>query len=75
MCSGHMRGYFTVLWLFRAELGEADVAAGIAERAAARAAKDFAAADAVRLRLAERGILLMDSPAGTTWRSTASCRR
>ena len=52
----------------RAELSEADVAAGVAERAAARAAKDFAAADAVRVRLAERGIMLMDSAAGTSWR-------
>lgn len=52
----------------RAELSEEDVAADIAERAAARAAKDFAAADAVRLRLAERGVLLMDTPGGTAWR-------
>lgn len=40
----------------------------IAARAAARAAKDFAAADAVRLGLASLGILLMDTPTGTTWR-------
>ena len=52
----------------RAELSEADVAAAVAERAAARAAKDFTAADAVRVRLAERGIMLMDSAAGTSWR-------
>jgi cysteinyl-tRNA synthetase len=30
--------------------------------------KDFEEADAVRARLAEAGILIMDSPAGTTWR-------
>ncbi len=42
--------------------------AAIEERTAARAAKDFAAADAVRLRLAGRGVLLMDSGGGTAWR-------
>ncbi|KAK9821794.1 hypothetical protein WJX81_005729 [Elliptochloris bilobata] len=57
-----------MLALVRAELSEADVEAAIAERAAARAAKEFAAADDVRLRLAERGIMLMDSAAGTAWR-------
>jgi cysteinyl-tRNA synthetase len=40
----------------------------IAARAAARAAKDFAAADAVRVELSAKGIMLMDSPEGTTWR-------
>ena len=40
----------------------------IAERAAARQAKDFAAADQVRQELADRGVELMDGPTGTTWR-------
>ena len=53
--------------LVRAGLTEADVDAAIAERAAARAAKDFAAADAVRLRLEEAGLALLDTPAGTAW--------
>ncbi len=44
------------------------VAQQIAARAAARQAKDFAAADAVRKRLAAQGIMLMDTPQGTTWR-------
>ncbi|MCA9531958.1 MAG: cysteine--tRNA ligase [Myxococcales bacterium] len=39
----------------------------ILERKRARAARDFAAADAVRDALAARGVELHDSPAGTTW--------
>jgi len=40
----------------------------IAERAAARTARDFAAADEVRQELLERGVTLEDTPGGTTWR-------
>jgi cysteinyl-tRNA synthetase len=39
----------------------------IAERAAARKARDFKQADAIRARLAEQGVILQDSPTGTTW--------
>jgi cysteinyl-tRNA synthetase len=40
----------------------------IEERKEARKAKDFARADAVRDELAEKGIILLDSPQGTTWK-------
>jgi cysteinyl-tRNA synthetase len=40
----------------------------IAARAAARAARDFAAADRVRAELLERGVLLEDGAGGTIWR-------
>lgn len=43
----------------------------IAARTAARAAKDFAAADAVRNELKDRGVEIMDTPGGTTWRVLA----
>ncbi len=56
------------MWLCRSGLSEADVAKAMERRAAARAAKDFAKADAVREEAAERGIQIMDTPEGMTWR-------
>ena len=47
---------------------QAAVEALIAERRAARAAKDFARADAIRKTLEADGILLEDTAAGTSWR-------
>ncbi|THT96428.1 cysteine--tRNA ligase [Lampropedia puyangensis] len=43
------------------------IEAQIAERAAAKAAKDFAKADGIRKALLEQGIVLKDSAQGTTW--------
>jgi len=40
----------------------------IAERKEAKGAKNFARADEIRQNLKERGILLEDSVAGTSWR-------
>ena len=40
----------------------------IAARAAAKHGKDFAKADALREQLAKGGVILEDSPKGTTWR-------
>jgi cysteinyl-tRNA synthetase len=46
----------------------AGIEAALAERQAARAARDFARADAIRRDLAGRGILVEDGPQGSTWR-------
>ena len=40
----------------------------IDERVAAKAAKDFARADAIRKQLADDGILLEDTPQGVRWK-------
>ena len=47
---------------------DAEIAALVAERDAARKAKDFARADALRAELSARGIELLDAPDGTHWR-------
>ncbi len=49
--------------------GDADrIEALIAERAAAKKARDFARADEIRKSLLAEGVELQDGPAGTTWR-------
>ena len=42
----------------------------LAERTEARAAKDWARADAIRAEIDALGVEVMDSPSGTTWRRT-----
>ena len=45
-----------------------EIEALVDERRAAKQRRDFAAADQIRKTLAERGILLEDSPTGTRWK-------
>ncbi|MBV9947825.1 MAG: cysteine--tRNA ligase [Myxococcales bacterium] len=53
-------------------LDAADIERQVSERAAARSAKDFARADAIRVALLERGVELQDVPGGgaTKWTVT-----
>lgn len=49
-------------------LDKDQIEALIAERAAAKKAKDFARADQIRADLTAQGVVLEDGPTGTTWR-------
>ena len=49
------------------DIDPAEVEALIAQRAAARAAKNFAESDRIRDQLAAMGVVLKDSKEGTTW--------
>jgi cysteinyl-tRNA synthetase len=53
---------------FRGAGDDGAIEAAIAERLAARRARDYARADAIRADLAAQGVLLEDGPGGTTWR-------
>jgi len=56
--AGHVEG----------ELSADDIEALLGNRQAARARKDFAAADAIRDELAAAGVQIEDGPNGTSWR-------
>ena len=78
--SGQLKALGAVLGLLQREpgeflkagpgggLAEEQVAKRIAERAAAKAQKNFAQADRIRDELLKQGIVLEDGPKGTTWR-------
>ena len=57
-------------WFARGADGSDDarIQALVDERVAAKAARDFARADAIRQQLAEEGILLEDTPQGVRWK-------
>ena len=53
------------------DLSAGEIETRIGERASARAAGDYDAADRIREDLKDRGVILEDGPGGTTWRRTA----
>ena len=68
--SAHLLGLLTASedeW-FRGEGDSGDIETRIVARTEAKARRDFAEADRIRDELKAEGILLEDSPSGTTWR-------
>ncbi|MEL7492259.1 MAG: cysteine--tRNA ligase [Pseudomonadota bacterium] len=72
--AGALMGFFQTdpeVW-FKSDGGEgpsaAEIEALLAERAAARANKDFATSDRIRDDLAAQGVIIEDGPDGASWR-------
>jgi len=66
-CLGLLQGEPSAYLQAGAGLDDAHIQQRIAERVSAKSARDFAAADRIRAELLTKGIVLKDSPLGTTW--------
>ncbi len=70
-CLGLLQADPKVFLQAGATLDEVAIAALIAQRAQAKAARDFAEADRIRQELLANGVLLKDSATGTTWEAVS----
>ena len=66
-CLGLLQGEPSAYLQAGAGLDDAHIQQRIAERVNAKSARDFAAADGIRAELLTKGIVLKDTPQGTTW--------
>jgi cysteinyl-tRNA synthetase len=66
-CLGLLQGDPKVFLQAGATLDDVTIANMIGQRASAKAVKNFAEADRIRQELLAMGVVLKDSPAGTTW--------
>jgi cysteinyl-tRNA synthetase len=70
-CLGLLQGDPQAFLRAGSRLDEATIAGLIALRAAAKQAKNFAEADRIRNELLTQGVVLKDSPSGTTWEAAS----
>ncbi len=66
-CLGLLQAEPAVFLQAGAQLAPAVIEALIAQRAQAKKDRDFAAADAIRQQLLAQGVVLKDTPGGTSW--------
>jgi cysteinyl-tRNA synthetase len=70
-CLGILQGDPKLFLRAGTKLDEATIEGLIEQRAAAKKAKNFAEADRIRTELLAQGVVLKDSPTGTTWEAAS----
>jgi cysteinyl-tRNA synthetase len=70
-CLGILQGDPKLFLRAGTTLDEATIEGLIEQRAAAKKAKNFAEADRIRTELLAQGVVLKDSPSGTTWEAAS----